>query len=487
MENTEPLSDADISQIQLTDTIINIAANLGTDRDKRSYSRWMGGRGTYNGLSNRSGFNGSLSQNRVQLEEMYAEDWVCGKLIDIPVDDMMREWRTVDFDGNDDMKEAFEKSEERFGVRECLTDALKWSDLYGGAGIVLGIDNCGHSLLPLNPDFVQKGSLKFIRTLDRWYLMPQDINYYDISQHNYFKPNFYRIAGTAQMIHHSRMIRFDGIRMPRAVAQLNWLWGISKLQRIQDALLNAAATPNIIASQMYECNFPVINVEGLASTLSSAGGEQKLQARMAFVNLMKSMYNTTILDNKESYDLKSPSLSGLDIFIDKFLGIACAAGDICLTRFMGISPGGLNATGDSDLINYYDSRKSDQEKRLRPALNVLDSIILRSTFGCIPKEFSWKFNPLWQLSGKDKAAIDLSNAQRDAIYLQNNVLPPQVIARALQKNDTYSGITDDLVEEVGTSFVEQNQPQQTNLLNTNVIPPELQGDNSGFGSTPSAN
>lgn len=472
MQNTEKLSADEISQLKLTDTIINIAANLGTERDKRSYSRWMGGRGSYNGFSNRSGFNGSLSMNRIQLEEMYAEDWVCGKLIDIPVDDMLREWRTVDFDGNDDMKEAFEKEEERLGVRESLTDALKWSDLYGGSGIVLGIDNCGHSLLPLNIDFVQKNSLKFIRTLDRWYLMPQDINYYDISQHNYFKPNYYRIAGTAQMIHHSRMIRFDGVRMPRAVAQLNWLWGISKLQRIQDALLNAAATPNIIASQMYECNFPVISVEGLASTLSSQGGEQRLQTRMAFVNLMKSMFNVTILDNKEIYDLKSPSLSGLDIFIDKFLGLACAAGDICLTRFMGISPGGLNSTGDSDLINYYDARKSDQERRIRPALNILDPIILRSTFGYIPKEFSWKFNPLWQLTSKDKAVVDLSNAQRDAIYVQNNILPPTVIAKELQKNDTYSGITDDLVEDIGTDFVEQNLPQN-NLLNMDVVPPEL--------------
>lgn len=477
MEND--LSSDELRQQQFTDSIINMAANLGTDRDKRSYSRWSGGRGNYNGMSNRSGFGGTLSMNRIQLEEMYGEDWLCGKIIDIPVEDMMREWRTVSFGGNDAMKEAFEKAEERFAVRENLTDALKWADLYGGSGIVLGVDNCGNPLLPLNPNYVQKNSLKFIRPLDRWYLMPQDINYYDISQPNYFKPNYYRIAGTAQMIHHTRMIRFDGVRMPRAVAQLNWLWGASKLQRLQDALLNAATTPNILASSMFECNFPVISVEGLAATLSSQGGEQKLQTRMAFVNLMKSMFNVTILDAKETYDLQSPSLAGLDAFMIQFYQIAAGAADIAFTRLMGASPGGLNATGDSDLINYYDGLKSKQEMRIRPALNILDPIILRTTFGYIPPEFSWKFNPLWQLTDKDRAAVQLSNAQRDSIYVTGNMLPPTVITKELQANDTYAYITDDLVEDIGSDFVNQNQPTDL-ALNLNVMPDELNNANDSM-------
>lgn len=481
-DDVKKSTNDDIMTKMMNDSIINFAANLGTAKDKRSYSRWGGGRGMYNGLSNREGFNGTLSQNRVQLEEMYSSDWLCGKIIDVPVEDMMREWRTVDFKGNDQMKTQFEEAEKKFGVRECLEEALKWADLYGGSGIVLGIDGCGNSVLPLNTKWIQKGSLKFIRTLDRWYLTPQDINYYDVSQPNYFKPNFYRLSGTSQLIHHSRLIRFDGIKMPRAVAQLNWLWGASKLERLYDSLLNAATTPNIIASLMLECNFPIISIEGLAFTLSAAGGEEKLQKRMAFANLMKSMFNMTMLDSKETFDMKSPTLAGLEVFMDRFFQISSGGGDIPITRLMQTSPGGLNSTGDMELINYYDGLKSKQETRIRPPLNKLDEVILMSTFGYIPPEFSWEFNPLWQLSDKDQADVEESQARTAAIYVSNNILPPNIIAGDLQKKGTYENITDDLVENITNDFINNNLPPEIDRqsFDLNVNPMKQEPDNNGL-------
>lgn len=451
----------------LADSIINMAANLGTDRDKRSYSRWSG-QGGYSGVSNRRGFSGNLTQNRNQLEVMYEKDGLCGKIIDIPVDDMMREWRTVSFAGNDEMKTAFEKAEEHYGVREHITDALKWAALYGGSGIVLGVDGCGNPVLPLNVNYMRKNSLKFITTLDRWYLTPQDINYYDISQPNYFKPNYYRIAGTAQLIHHSRMIRFDGVKMPRAVSQLNWLWGSSKLERLEDALLNAATTPNVLASLILECNFPVFSIKNLAATLSTKDGEAKLQKRMSFVTLLKSMFNVTMLDVEEAYDLKSPSMGGLDVFMDKFFQIVAGLSDIPVTRLMGLSPGGLNSTGNTEVINYYDGLKSKQELLIRPALKILDQGILMSTFGFIPKEFSWEFNKLWQISDLDQATIDQTNSITDTNYVNANILPPTVIAKKLKKNDTYPDISEDLISEVGNNFVTQNTPPKIDLGLDNV-------------------
>lgn len=444
------------------DSIINFAANLGTEKDKRSYSRWGGGRGSSysNSYTNRSGIYGSLSQNRVQLEEMYSEDWLCGKVIDIPIEDMLRQWRTVDFGGNNEMKELFEEAEKHFALREHLEDALKWADLYGGSVIVLGVDNCGHCSTPLFKKSVPKNGLKFLRPLDRWYVTPQTINYYDINQPNFFKPNFYRLSGTSQLLHHSRVVRFDGVKMPRGVSQLNWTWGLSKLERLQDALLNAASAPNIIASLMLECNFPVISVDNLASILSSPNGEQKIKSRMALATLFKSMFNMTLLDSKESYDLKSPAIEGLNIFADMFHQIVAGGVDIPVTRLMGIVPGGLNASGDTELINYYDGLKSKQQTKIRPALDKIDEIILMSTFGFIPKKFTWEFNPLWQMSTKDQADAQLVQAQRDAIYLQNNVLPPDVVAAELQKNDTYKNITPDLIASVGDNFVNTNADQQ---------------------------
>jgi uncharacterized protein len=54
---------------------------------------------------------------------------------------------------------------------------------------------------------------------------------------------------------------------------------------------------------------------------------------------------------------------------------------------------GLNATGESDIRNYYDRIKSDQETRLQPALALLDEAIIRSTFGTRDPDIFYKWAP----------------------------------------------------------------------------------------------
>lgn len=470
MKRPVMLADDQVAQVQLMDSLINVAANLGTAKDKRSYTTWgrAGGQSNYPNGQNNGGYYSTLSQDRVKLESMYSTDWLCGKVIDIPNEDMLRQWRKVDFDGNTEMKERFEEAEEKFAIKEHLEQALKWADLYGGSGIIIGLDGLGDASLPLNVNFIQPGMLKFIRTLDRWYLAPQDINYYDVSLKNYFKPNFYRISGTSQLLHHSRMIRFDGIKMPRNLAVLNWLWGDSKLQRLEDALTNAATTPNIIASLMFECNIPIIKYKNLVQTIASLGGEEKLQKRASLIGLLKSVFNVTLLDSEEEYDIKSPDLANVDKIAQLFFQIASGGTDIPYTRLMGMSPDGMNSTGASDIRNYYDGLKSRQETRIRPALKILDEIILKNIFGYIPKEFSYKFNPLWQMSDKERADTQFVEAQTDAIYLTNDVMTPSTVAQELSARGTYNTLDNTAIEQTSKNFIEKYSPddavQPTNSL-----------------------
>lgn len=477
------LSDEQSSRINLMDSLINLAANLGTSKDKRSYTSWtrIGGPSAYPNGSNPLGYFTMLSQDRVRLETMYSEDWLCGKIIDIPIEDMLRQWRKLDFGDRTDLQVKFDEAEERFAVRETLEQALKWGDLYGGAVIVLGVDGQGDASMPLHIDRMQRGSLRFIRALDRWYVSPQDINYYKIERRNYFKPTYYRIAGTSQLIHHSRVIRFDGVLMPRNVSVLNWNWGISKLQRLYDALTNAAVTPNIVASLMFESNIPIVKYKNLIQTLAAKDGEEKLQKRAGLVNLLKSIFNLTLLDADEEYDIKSPALGGLDIFMEKFYQFATGGADIPYTRLMGTSPAGMNSTGASDIRNYYDGLKSRQVTKIRPALKILDRAIMMNEFGFLPDNFSYEFNPLWQLSDKERADTELVEAQRDAVYLDHDVLTPSMVARELKSKGIYSVIDDDDISQVSEDFINKYSPdssQSPEESNTNFM--NFGGDDGEF-------
>jgi len=57
---------------------------------------------------------------------------------------------------------------------------------------------------------------------------------------------------------------------------------------------------------------------------------------------------------------------------------SCSWVPVPVTRFLGQSPAGLSATGDSETRNYYDMISARPEIDLRPQLERLDRLIARS-------------------------------------------------------------------------------------------------------------
>src|SRR6185312_12636580 len=87
--------------------------------------------------------------------------------------------------------------------------------------------------------------------------------------------------------------------------------------------------------------------------------------------------------------------------------VLSAASDIPATRFLGQSPGGLNATGDSDLENYYGRLEGEQEQTLKPQLMQLLEVQGRSDIdrGFRAADCDINFPPLWSLSGLEAAQV----------------------------------------------------------------------------------
>jgi phage-related protein (TIGR01555 family) len=144
----------------------------------------------------------------------------------------------------------------------------------------------------------------------------------------------------------------------------------------------------------------------------------------------------------------------------RFLNAVAAAADVPATRLLGQSAQGLNATGEGDLTNYYNMVSSKQEVFLAPQLRYLDEILTRSVYGSMPEDWTFEFNPLWQLSPQSQATVDVQNAQRDEIYLRNEVVTAPIVAEELRENHTYGSIDDDYIEVLEEIEVEkENEPE----------------------------
>jgi phage-related protein (TIGR01555 family) len=181
---------------------------------------------------------------------------------------------------------------------------------------------------------------------------------------------------------------------------------------------------------------------------------------------MKSFNRTLVLDSSEKYEKKQNQFANLDKVWEKFMVDVCGACDIPMTRLFGQSPGGLNATGTGDLENYYTRINADQSTRLKPKLDYFDEIFVRSVLGIKPVDYAYKFNSLWQISDKDRAAIEYQDAQRDQIYLQSGVVSEGLVASQLRLKGTYATMSDEdvrMAEELSEEMDSFQSEQRTKL------------------------
>ncbi len=125
--------------------------------------------------------------------------------------------------------------------------------------------------------------------------------------------------------------------------------------------------------------------------------------------------------------------------VQTFLQVAAGAADSPVTRLLGQSPAGLSATGDSDPRNTYDMIAARQAIDLRPQLERLDRILLRSA-GVDPAAVSFDFRPLWQMDAASAATIALQKAQATQIYAGLNLWPKDVTARLVESQLIEDGV-----------------------------------------------
>ena len=107
-------------------------------------------------------------------------------------------------------------------------------------------------------------------------------------------------------------------------------------------------------------------------------------------------------------------------------------------KLLGISPSGFNATGESDIRNYYDHISSQQEKVIRPALEEVFRVLSVHLFGTPDAGMRFEFAPM---SENDAAATAMAQQQRAAsitALVSSQVISPDE-ARTYLRNSPDSG------------------------------------------------
>lgn len=377
------------------DSYQNLAARIGLGSGN------LGDAGTYQ--------INPVTRERASLEYMYRGSWIAGIAVDAVADDMTR--AGVDFGQSlppgevDTLVGAFESMQ----LWQAAGDTIRWARLYGGAVGVMLIDGQDTST-PLRTEAIGKGSFKGLLVLDRWSLIPNIDKYVSEFGPDLGKPEVYTVgvnspALRGKKVHYSRVIRFDGVALPYQQRLAEQGWGMSVIERMYDRMLAFDSSTQAAAQLIYKAHYRILSIEGLNKILAIGGpGMEALAKNVEAIRLYQSTEGLTLIDAKDKMDTQTYTFSGLGDMLLQFGQQISGNLQIPMVRLFGQSPVGMNATGESDLRTYYDGIASQQESKLRVPIARLIDVVYRSVFGkTIPEGFRFGFNPLWQMSDKEKA------------------------------------------------------------------------------------
>lgn len=431
-----------------------------------------------------------LTDDYGQLNSMYRTGSILQSVVDIVPADMLREWFKVTGTIEADDLDALERTMRRTKLRDKLNDGLKWGRLYGGAvGIILikGQDN--RLDMPLNLKTIMPGAFAGLLVLDRWSGVFPDMGIVsDMSDPDFGLPEYYTINSgdngrVVARVHHSRVVRFTGRELPYLEKLAETYWGESEIEPV---FTDIRLYDNVMANMgnlTFRANTDTLYIKNLEQLFATGSTEQQKRFwnMMQAQSVAQSNFGYRLMDQENRADNTQYNFTGWGTVIEAIQVNLSGATHIPATKLFGRSPAGMNATGESDLKNYYDYIDGLRESKLRPVLEKLMPIICMSTLGEIPDDMEITFPPLWTPTAGELASIAQAKAQTILGAFQAGTLTLGQAQKELKKLADETGMFDSITDE----DIEKNM--DTTIMDLTQMQDPMAGMFGGKNENPKEN
>jgi phage-related protein (TIGR01555 family) len=198
------------------------------------------------------------------------------------------------------------------------------------------------------------------------------------------------------------MIRFPGL--PRGTTDAGETeqdrdWGYSRLQPVWEDVVRYGVFWQAISHLIQLSSVGLLKLKGLIGMLATKN-RADAEDRVDLLNETLSLSRLLLLDADANEDYRREAVSFTDIpalLQELQLATAGAVGEPA-TKLFGRAPAGLNATGESDMRQWYDEVQSYRQRVIVPRLKDLLLITER-------REIELEFPPLWQPTEKEQAEV----------------------------------------------------------------------------------
>ncbi|MBF84184.1 MAG: hypothetical protein CL489_06855, partial [Acidobacteria bacterium] len=444
----------------------NLFTGLGGQLDKATQTQW----------------EEWVSYDRTTLEAMYSSDDLCAKLIDDIPDECIRKGvefrpkeetlpRVIDPRTGHEIEDPVNAWIKRHGILAKLNKADKWSRIYGGAAVILGVDDGREANEPLDWGNIKRFSWATVVDRDeltpvKWYTNWDASSFNEIEVYN-LTPTLYGPGGKDRIphqIHQSRVLRFEGAHAPRDVMASNNWWGISLLARARRRIERFIAVEQSMANVINESQYDVYYFEDLRNILDKTGGTSKLIRRLSDMGMVKGALGGIALDTKDRHEQRVRSLAGFSDLYDRFAqSIAMAFGEP-MTRLFGAAPSGLSTDDESGRTWFYDRVRTHQETRYADPLRLILEIAMRAENGPYRGRDigAWDlvFPELEAIDEEQRANIEKTEAETDQIAINSGIYTAEEARRnrynepGAERSFSLPELEEEIPSEVATEEVQ---------------------------------
>lgn len=348
------------------------------------------------------------------------------------------------------------KTMRKYRLKEVFHEAKQLAGYEGGAMIYIDTGAIGDELkTPLNTSNftaeIKMGDLKGFIVIDPVNVFPGLYNSTDPLRPDYFVPETWWVLG--REVHKSRLVRIVDNEVPVLLKPSYNFMGLAQAQILWDYVLHFQQCRVASADLVTKHSMTVFKT-AMGEVLFSQDGLRNLDTRIRLFKQNRDNLNIVAID-KENEDLVNveASVTGIDSICKQALEYLAALNRTPAVKLLGISPSGFNATGESDIRNYYDFIASQQEKVFREGIQRCLDILQLNLNGKIDKSLTFEFAKLSEEDKNTRVQYQKTKADVIGALLDHQIISGDEARKALS-DDPDSGFTDldpdDAPEEEGS-------------------------------------
>lgn len=333
--------------------------------------------------------------------QQIAQNGMVRNCIKTVADDVTREWITIK-GGSATPPERIEElqsaQQNRYRLQDLFNDAIAKVGFMGGAFVFIKTpptqtgDEQDLSLpLRLNSKSseIEMGSnIEFI-VVDPVNVTPGNYNSLDPLRADYMKPTWWYVLG--KKVHGTRMLPLYANEPPTLFKPAYNFLGVPQAQILWDYVLHWNEC-RVYAQDLIKKMSLLVYYTNMQDRMASPTGVQELDAVMSVLQHYRDN-NSVFAVNTDTDRVENVqvSISGVSDIVRQSQEMIAAVNRTPAVKLFGISPSGFNATGESDIRNYNDHLRSQQEL-YRPAIQECLKAIQLSLWGEIDPEITFEWN-----------------------------------------------------------------------------------------------